>query len=286
MIIHQLSVKNTANFSQKSKIALNIAIQMAKMNNWSNNGDLLSQTVFDAQMSSQLSMIQTQDQASQTFDFKCVAACTQNQSQDIILLKNCIQTTCLQSVLSLNQQTSQSLEQQTDEQAFMNFVLNALISLLVSGVFVFVIGFGGLKLFQIYSKKNEDLCDALLAHDYVKLNDPDNINSFNSSNYNNQYYNPPMGPYATNSSTLSPINPHRFNSYGGSANSSNSSASAYNTPDPTQIQMINKQIKEAKNQYQSQNRSSNRLCLSGSYNKIDEDEDEHVYENEYEKKYE
>ena len=32
MITHQQSVKNIVNFSQKSKIALNTAIQMAKMN--------------------------------------------------------------------------------------------------------------------------------------------------------------------------------------------------------------------------------------------------------------
>lgn len=52
--------------------------------------------------------------------------------------------------------------------------------------------------------------------------------------------------------------------------------------------MINKQIKEAKSlhkSYISQNRSSNKLCLSGSYNKIDEDESEHTYDEDNNRKY-
>lgn len=85
-------------------------------------------------------------------------------------------------------------------------------------------------------------------------------------------------------STFSPINTStRYNSY---SHDNSTSSSFYTTSDPTQIQIINKKIKEAKNsQYQSQNRSSNKLCLSGSYNKIDEDEDEHDYDNDYDRKY-
>lgn len=71
-------------------------------------------------------------------------------------------------------------------------MVNTVIALLISGIFVFVIGFGGMKLFQRYQKKDEDLCDALLSHDYVRIND-NYIKSIDSSNGDNSsIYNPPM----------------------------------------------------------------------------------------------
>ncbi|CDW73681.1 UNKNOWN [Stylonychia lemnae] len=117
-------------------------------------------------------------------DIKCALDCKDNNSQSATQLCSCLREKCivknpehfifvqqsLQQVHDPNSSTHIKMEKENKESEQLNsFIVNSIVSLVVTAMLVSFVGYVGMKIFQSYQQK-QNRSDNLLENDYLRLN--------------------------------------------------------------------------------------------------------------------